>query len=66
MNRNWEEHMDNTVEIPRELFDRLLEYFESALTVISDDEIAEQLAKDKPLRSELREISQRLAPNETP
>ena len=35
MNRNWEEHMDNTVEIPRELFDRLLEYFESALTVIS-------------------------------
>lgn len=57
MNNNGEEHMEDAVEIPRELFDRLLEYFESALTVISSDEIAEQLAKDKPLRNELRQLA---------
>lgn len=60
MNRNWEEHMDNTVEIPRELFDQLLAYFNKSLWAISIDEIKENVSQDEPLRDALEQIAAKL------
>ena len=60
MNRNWEEHMNNTVEIPRELFDQLLAYFNKSLWAISADEISENLNQDEPLRDALAQIADKL------
>lgn len=52
--------MDNTVEIPRELFDRLLNYFNKSLWAVSADEIAENLNQDEPLRDALADIADKL------
>jgi len=52
--------MDNTVEIPRELFDQLLAYFNKSLWAISIDEIKENVSQDEPLRDALEQIAAKL------
>lgn len=52
--------MNNTVEIPRELFDQLLAYFNKSLWAISADEISENLNQDEPLRDALAQIADKL------
>lgn len=49
-----------TVEIPRELFDQLLGYFNKSLWAISSDEVAENLDQDEPLRDALADIADKL------
>ena len=52
------EESTDTVQIPRSLFEDLVAFFTSATTAISDEDLIETLAQERPLLLRLKAVSE--------